>query len=508
MKISSYVNRIGGFAAINTGVIKDCYSDAVVKFGVNAAGFVFENTGKINNSVAQKKTVGKENVGGFCYRNNGSILESGWLRKNGKEKKYHEKYSDLNLAADYEKISELHEKFSLGNCWKPSEENDKRLEFADGLQENTLDLAGKEIVEISSADELFNISRQIASGDSRAAAGAYKLTKDINLKGKKWLPLGISETMAFSGVFDGCGFKIYNFKISAKNLNYAGFFGYVKDATVINLTLDCVVKASGGNTVGAMCGMNNGGHFANCRVLARVTAEKCCGGFVGNNAGTIEKCCFIGKITPIIPFLYWLIPLILLLLLLLLGLIIYLINLGKSPYQPTVIDPNGRPVIDNTPVTPPPEGSSRISFECNQEVYVDVNSQIGIIEYVNPKRSTQDVEISIKISDAELIRTIGKTGRTAEEQATLEASESYDPEKTYQVLYRSGRLKIGYILELCQFDALPDGTKLPVGDYEMLVGIDAFDPETYEKAVVNAQAPISVHIIDSAAEAESETKAE
>lgn len=496
MKISSYANRIGGFASVNTGVINDCYSDAKVKYDSNAAGFVFENTGMIGNSVAQKKTIGKENIGGFCYRNRGIIMESGWLRENGAEKKYHKKYSDLDLALDYEKITELTAKLGLGSRWKTPEEGDKRLEFSAEQNGNARATEGKEVVEISSAEELFKISADIAGGDAYAAACCYKLIKDINLKGKKWLPLGISETMAFSGVFDGNGFKIYNFKIDAKGLNYAGFFGYVKAAHVMNLTLDCIVKAAGGNTVGGMCGTNNGGEFSNCRVLARVHAEKCCGGFVGNNAGTIEKCCFIGKITPIIPILLWLLPLFgAILLLLIAGIIILVINLNKSPYNPAIIDPNGVPIVDDTPVTPPPAGSNRISFELNQEVYVNSETQVGIINYVNPKRSTQDVVISIKISDAELLKTIGTTGRSAEDQAALEATEGYNPEKSYQELYRSGRLQIGYKLDLCQLSSLPNGTTLPVGDYEMIVAIDAYDPETNEKAVVNAQAPITVHIV-------------
>lgn len=196
MKISSYANRIGGFAAINTGVINDCYSDAVVKFSVNAAGFVFENTGMISNSAAQKKTVGKENIGSFCYRNKGIILESGWLRKDAKEKKHHKKYSDPDLSADYESISELHGKFSLGTRWKPFADGDKRLEFSEELHSNTLVADGKDTVNISTADELFRISQEIANGDAYAASCVYKLTRDINLKGKKWLLLGISETMA------------------------------------------------------------------------------------------------------------------------------------------------------------------------------------------------------------------------------------------------------------------------------------------------------------------------
>ena len=498
MKVSSYANRVGGFVAVNTGSIIDCYSDAVVKFDVNAAGFVFENTGKIINSVAQKKTIGKENIGGFYYRNNGTILKSGWIREGAKEQKYHKNYSDLELAVDCEKIEDLRDKLGLGTNWKVPAAGDNRLEFSEGSCENSVAAEGKEIIEISTAEELFKMALNIASGDSYAASCSYKLTKDINLKGKRWVPIGISETMAFKGTFDGNGFKVYNFKINSHKLYYSGFFGYVKGAKVMNLTLDCVIKAAGGNIAGGMCATNNGGTFSNCRVIAVASAEKCFGGFVGVNMGRVEKCCFIGKITTVKSILHWLLPILIgLLLLLIIGLIILFINLNKSPYKPTVIDPNGKPVIDNSTVTPPPAGSKRISFECNQEFYVDKVSQVGIIQYVNPKRSTQDVEICIKVSDAELISTIGKTGRSAADQAALEASGDYDPETTFQVLYRSGRLKIGYMLELCQLDALPDGTKLPVGDYEMIVGIEAFDPETYEKAVVNAQAPITVHIIES-----------
>ena len=126
-------------------------------------------------------------------------------------------------------------------------------------------------------------------------------------------------------------------------------------------------------------------------------------------------------------------------------------------------------------------------------------TQVGIIDYVNPKRSSLDVMIRVIVSDAELMRVIGKTGRSAAEQAAIEENENYDPQTTYQTLYVSGRLKIGYMLEAIKLDALPDGTLLPVGEYEMIVAIDAYDPVTFEKAVVNARAPITVHIVESSA---------
>ena len=63
LKISSYSNRIGGFASVNNGVIRDCYTDIKLKFDANAAGFVFENTGKTERTVALGSVKGKTNIG-------------------------------------------------------------------------------------------------------------------------------------------------------------------------------------------------------------------------------------------------------------------------------------------------------------------------------------------------------------------------------------------------------------------------------------------------------------
>ncbi len=494
MKISSYSNRIGGFVSLNTGTIKDSYSDAKVKYRSNAAGFVFENVGNISCSFAQKFTLGKENLGGFCVRNKGTLESCGWLFREGKKNKNSEAYTDKNLALDYKDIKEIHEKLSLGACWQTPEEKDARLELLPLTGEAVI---SGNVVEIKSKQELFQIASDIANGDDTAAKAHYILTRDINLGGKKWLPIGFSEMSAFRGIFDGNGHKIYNFKINAKGLAFAGFFGYVKGAVVKNLTLDCVVNAAGGSVIGGMCAHNSGGTFTDCRVIAKVYAQMTCGGFCGHNDGLIERCAFIGKVGSGIPIIFFWLPLLAaLLLLLLIGLIIFLINMRETPYTPSVIDPNGVPIVDTTPVTPPPEGSHRIGLYCNTEVYINAETGVGIINFDNPRSNTLDLVVRILVSDAELLRTIGTTGRTAEAQAALEAEEDYDAETSYQELYRSGRLQIGYRLEATQLGALADGTVLPIGEYTMLVAVDAYDPETYEKAVVNTQAPIKVYIVD------------
>ena len=497
MKISSYSNRIGGFAAVNTGMIKDCYSDAKIKHDRNAAGFVFENTGVIQSSLVQKRTSGKESIGCFYVKNKGSITDSGWILSTKKKKSMDDEYVDPERIVDCENLKDAFQKLYLGESWIEPQENDSKIELNDSLA--VLDTQGREAVEISSADQLLEISAAIAGGDADAAGTYYKLTKNIKLSGKAWIPLGLSETTPFTGIFDGQGFKISGFKIKSKGLEAAGFFGHIKGASVANLTLDCIVDAKDGALTGSMCADNDGGTIVNCRVLAKLYADKTCGGFVGRNTGVIERCAFIGKISKAIPIILFFLPFIgLLLILLIIALILLMKRWGDSPYVPEVIDPNQRPVVDTGTYDPPPAGSERISIEMNQEAYFNVATQVGLIDFVNPKRGTKNLVIRIQISDAELMETIGKTGRTAEEQEKLNADPNYKPETTYQELFRSGLLEIGYALDAAKFSALPDGTTLPVGKYDMMVVVDAYDPETNEKSVMKTQLPITIHMVQSA----------
>ena len=495
MKTASYLSRVGGFVSINTGSIRDCYTDAKVKYENNAAGFVFENTGGIARSVSKGQTSGRENIAGFCCRNKGTIANAGWLcsaETSGKTS-----YLDAALEIAYEKAEALKDKLGLGAAWRALDGEGERLELDEQVNTYLFDAEGTSVIGIGSAEELERLALDIAAGDEAAASAHYRLVCDINLHGKKWLPLGLSDAAPFTGIFDGGGHKITNFKIRSKKLEYAGFFGCIKGGVVANLSLDCIADARGGHVTGCLCGINDKGMIVNCRVVARVSAEKICGGFVGKNMGVIEKCCFIGKIVPAAPLVLIFLPFCALLVLLLaVGAGIMLNRLLSPPWSPEIIDPNARPSTATGTYTPPPAGSNRISFELNQEVYISSVTQVGIVNYVNPKRSTQDVVIRVLISDAELMRTIGKTGRSASEQAALEAEQGYDAETSYQELYRSGRIKIGYEIEAIKLSALADGTLLPVGDYEMLVAIDAYDPDTNEKSVVNAQAPITVHVVD------------
>ena len=65
-------------------------------------------------------------------------------------------------------------------------------------------------IEISTAEELFNITAKINDGDKKYSAARYLLKNNINLRNKKWTPIGIDENNPFTSTFDGGGYRISN----------------------------------------------------------------------------------------------------------------------------------------------------------------------------------------------------------------------------------------------------------------------------------------------------------
>ena len=75
-----------------------------------------------------------------------------------------------------------------------------------------------------------------------------ELTKDIDLSGEAWTPIGIggafyAGTPPYSGTFDGKGHTIKNLSID-RSAHYVGLFGYVYGGTIRNLTVSGSVKGS------------------------------------------------------------------------------------------------------------------------------------------------------------------------------------------------------------------------------------------------------------------------
>ena len=65
-------------------------------------------------------------------------------------------------------------------------------------------------------------------------SGKYYLTRDIDLSGDEWVPIG-DKTNPFAGVLDGQGYIIHNMKITGEGYEYNGLFGYALDVTIKNV---------------------------------------------------------------------------------------------------------------------------------------------------------------------------------------------------------------------------------------------------------------------------------
>ena len=129
-----------------------------------------------------------------------------------------------------------------------------------------------------------------------------ELTKDIDLSGEAWTPIGIggafyAGTPPYSGTFDGKGHTIKNLSIDS-SAHYVGLFGYVYGGTIRNLTVSGSVKGS--EHTGGIAGAANGGTFENCANQCAVQGGTT-GGIIGfaTEEGTliVRDCYNVGSIT-------------------------------------------------------------------------------------------------------------------------------------------------------------------------------------------------------------------
>lgn len=92
--------------------------------------------------------------------------------------------------------------------------------------------------EIANADQLMELATYVNQGND--TKGKYfKLTNNINLEGKNWVPIGNVNANHFKGVFLGDNHIISNLTITSPN-TYNGLFGYLSamsGAVITNFTL-------------------------------------------------------------------------------------------------------------------------------------------------------------------------------------------------------------------------------------------------------------------------------
>ena len=84
---------------------------------------------------------------------------------------------------------------------------------------------------ISNANELVYFAKTVNVDGETYAGKTVKLTADIDLAGKKWIPVGQTQVSSFQGTFDGQNHTIKNMTVNytGTNSNYAcGLFGWIE----------------------------------------------------------------------------------------------------------------------------------------------------------------------------------------------------------------------------------------------------------------------------------------
>ena len=152
------------------------------------------------------------------------------------------------------------------------------------------------VVTVESGRLLAALAGAVNDGNDYAGY-TIKLTKNLDLNGKEWTPIGVKDGNKFRGVFDGQNRKVLNLKIE-NGPDYAAFFGAIENATVKNLTVEGSVKGS--NVAGIAARVDGSSKVINCTNRATVTGTNKAAGITvkieANNA-LLENCVNEGDVS-------------------------------------------------------------------------------------------------------------------------------------------------------------------------------------------------------------------
>ena len=140
---------------------------------------------------------------------------------------------------------------------------------------------------------------QSVNGGNDYAGYTIKLTKNLDLNGNEWTPIGQKNGNKFKGTFDGQGYTVTGLKISEKKAaafdGYVAFFGATDSATIKNLT---VAGSVTGNDAAGIVGKGVNTTLENCHNKATITATVKAAGIVASlDKGTLKNCTNSGAIT-------------------------------------------------------------------------------------------------------------------------------------------------------------------------------------------------------------------
>ena len=151
---------------------------------------------------------------------------------------------------------------------------------------------------IATPEQLAFLAQSVKAGEDYEGKFVV-LSADIDLGGKEWLPIGLykyentsDNDFPFKGSFDGKGYTVSNFVITAgNNTVYAGLFAYVTGDAVIKNVNIAKANVTGKNYAGVLVGK-----FAGKELSGIVVGEDCSasgtasiGGVAGRIVGAEAK---------------------------------------------------------------------------------------------------------------------------------------------------------------------------------------------------------------------------
>ncbi len=153
-------------------------------------------------------------------------------------------------------------------------------------------VAGKKIYTLN---DLVNIKNDLG--------GTYVLMNDIDCNGLAIPTIGANASNPFRGLFDGQGYKIYNYTLPSNQ--YSGLFGYnsgtIRNLNVSNLNIEMNLSITEAVWVSAIVGYNTGTieqcSVSNATMMVNINGKSNTGFIAGENAGNITNCFADGSLT-------------------------------------------------------------------------------------------------------------------------------------------------------------------------------------------------------------------
>ena len=155
----------------------------------------------------------------------------------------------------------------------------------------------KEKFTLSDAADLFGFAKLVNEGKNFEGK-TVELAADVDLTGYIWTPIGLENSSAFAGTFDGGNHKVTGMSAHAKEIQRAGLFGEVS-GTVRNVQVEGTVNVTDAAAIyaGGIAGhVQTNGTVQNCLSMVNVCVELSgisltyVGGVVGFSEGTVNLC--------------------------------------------------------------------------------------------------------------------------------------------------------------------------------------------------------------------------